>query len=120
MNLIVQKFGGTSVANAERVRHVAQIITDTYEKGNAVIAVVSAQGDTTDDLIEKAKDENVPAVLKMELSNADIANAVAEASGTEVRIFYSCHNLSAEDFEKGETYLTMMQKNADTLKEVLN
>ena len=45
-------------------------------------------------LIEKAKDENVPAVLKMELSNADIANAVAEASGTEVRIFYSCHNLS--------------------------
>ena len=71
-------------------------------------------------LIEKAKDENVPAVLKMELSNADIANAVAEASGTEVRIFYSCHNLSAEDFEKGETYLTMMQKNADTLKEVLN
>ena len=71
-------------------------------------------------LIEKAKDENVPAVLKMELSNADIANAVAEASGTEVRIFYSCQNLSAEDFEKGETYLTMMQKNADTLKEVLN
>ena len=69
-------------------------------------------------LIEKAKDENVPAVLKMELSNADIANAVAEASGTEVRIFYSCHNLSAEDFEKGETYLTMMQKNADTLKAV--
>ena len=56
----------------------------------------------------------------MELSNADIANAVAEASGTEVRIFYSCHNLSAEDFEKGETYLTMMQRNADTLKEVLN
>ena len=54
MNLIVQKFGGTSVANAERVRHVAQIITDTYEKGNAVIAVVSAQGDTTDDLIAKA------------------------------------------------------------------
>lgn len=71
-------------------------------------------------LIEKVKDEHVPAVLKMELSNDDIANAVAEASGTEVRIFYSCHNLSAEDFEKGETYLTMMQKNADTLKEVLN
>ncbi len=54
MNLIVQKFGGTSVANVERIRNVAQIITDTYEKGNAVIAVVSAQGDTTDDLIQKA------------------------------------------------------------------
>lgn len=71
-------------------------------------------------LIEKVKEENVPAVLKMELSNADIANAVAEASGTEVRVFYSCHNLSAEDFENGETYLSMMQKNAETLKEVWN
>lgn len=56
MNLIVQKFGGSSVANVERVRHVAQIIIDTYAKGNSVIAVVSAQGDTTDDLIAKAKE----------------------------------------------------------------
>ena len=56
MNLIVHKFGGSSVANVERVRHVAQIITDTYAKGNSVIAVVSAQGDTTDDLIAKAKE----------------------------------------------------------------
>ena len=56
MNLIVQKFGGSPVANVERVRHVAQIITDTYAKGNSVIAVVSAQGDTTDDLIAKAKE----------------------------------------------------------------
>lgn len=54
MSLIVQKFGGTSVANVERVRHVAQIITNTYDQGNSVIAVVSAQGDTTDELIAKA------------------------------------------------------------------
>ena len=40
MNLIVQKFGGSSVANVERVRHVAQIITDTYAKGNSVIALI--------------------------------------------------------------------------------
>lgn len=71
-------------------------------------------------LIDKVKEEKVPAVLKMELSNADIANAIAEATGTEVRVFYSCHNLSAEDFENGETYLSMMQKNVETLKEVLN
>ena len=71
-------------------------------------------------LIEKVKEEGVPAVLKMELSNDDIANAIAEATGTEVRVFYSCHNLSAEDFENGETYLTMMRKNVETLKEVLN
>ena len=56
MALIVQKFGGSSVANAERVMNVARIVTDTYKQGNDVIVVVSAQGDTTDDLIDKAKE----------------------------------------------------------------
>lgn len=58
MSLIVQKFGGTSVADAARLRNVAEIITDTYKEGNNVIAVVSAQGDTTDDLIAKAREIN--------------------------------------------------------------
>ncbi len=58
MSLIVQKFGGTSVADADRLRHVAKIITDTYAKGHRVVAVLSAQGDTTDELIEKAKEIN--------------------------------------------------------------
>lgn len=58
MGLIVQKFGGTSVANAERMQNVANIVTDTYQKGNDVIVVVSAQGDTTDALIEKAAQMN--------------------------------------------------------------
>ena len=58
MSLIVQKFGGSSVANAERVFNVANIITDTYDKVNDVIVVVSAQGDTTDDLIAKAAEIN--------------------------------------------------------------
>jgi aspartate kinase len=52
--LIVKKFGGTSVANAERIMHVAQTIIDSYKDGNDVVVVLSAQGDTTDDLIEKA------------------------------------------------------------------
>ncbi len=58
MALIVQKFGGTSVANAGCIRNVARIITDTYKKGNDVVVVLSAQGDTTDDLIEKAAELN--------------------------------------------------------------
>ena len=58
MSLIVQKFGGSSVANAERVFNVARIITDTYKQGNDVVVVVSAQGDTTDDLIDKANEIN--------------------------------------------------------------
>ena len=58
MSLIVQKFGGSSVANADRVMNVAKIVTDTYKAGNDVVVVVSAQGDTTDDLIEKANEIN--------------------------------------------------------------
>lgn len=58
MALIVQKFGGSSVANAERVMNVASIVTDTYRAGNDVVVVVSAQGDTTDDLLEKANEIN--------------------------------------------------------------
>lgn len=58
MALIVQKFGGTSVADCERLRRVADIVTGQYRKGNDVVVVVSAQGDTTDDLIEKANEIN--------------------------------------------------------------
>ena len=58
MSLIVQKFGGSSVKNAERIRHVAEIIERTYQAGNDVIVVLSAQGDTTDDLIERAQEIN--------------------------------------------------------------
>ena len=58
MSLIVQKFGGTSVANAERVMNVAKIVTDTFAKGNDVVVVVSAQGDFTDVLVEKQMEIN--------------------------------------------------------------
>ena len=51
MGLIVQKFGGSSVADADRIRNVARIITETYRRGHSVVAALSAQGDTTDVLI---------------------------------------------------------------------
>ncbi|MBP3435177.1 MAG: aspartate kinase [Clostridia bacterium] len=66
MMLIVQKFGGSSVADAERVMRVADIITRTYRQGNEVVVVVSAQGDTTDDLIAKANEIN-PKASKREM-----------------------------------------------------
>ena len=58
MGIIVQKFGGSSVANAEKIFNVAGRIQDAYDEGNSVVVVVSAQGDTTDDLIEKAAEIN--------------------------------------------------------------
>ena len=67
MALIVKKFGGSSVANAERVFNVANRIIEDYKKGNDVVVVVSAQGDTTDDLIEKAKEINPSGASKREI-----------------------------------------------------
>ncbi len=67
MALIVKKFGGSSVANAQRVFNVARIITEDYRAGNEVIVVVSAQGDTTDDLIEKAREINPDGPSKREM-----------------------------------------------------
>ena len=58
MALSVPKFGGSSVADAERLFNVADIVTKTYQQGNDVVVVLSAQGDTTDDLIEKAAEIN--------------------------------------------------------------
>ena len=54
MALIVQKFGGSSVADRDRVMNVARIVAKTHADGNDVVVVVSAQGDTTDELIAKA------------------------------------------------------------------
>lgn len=66
MGLIVQKFGGSSVADSDRIRNVARIITETYRRGHKVVVVLSAQGDTTDDLIAKAAEIN-PRASKREM-----------------------------------------------------
>ena len=79
MSLIVQKFGGSSVANAERIYNVADIITSTYKEGNDVVVVVSAQGDTTDDLIEKANEIN-PNASKREMDMLMTAGEQMSAS----------------------------------------
>lgn len=71
-------------------------------------------------LINKVQDENIKTVLKMELSNENIAKAIAEATNADVKEFYSCHNLTAEQFADGETYLSLVEKNVETLREVLN
>lgn len=64
--LIVKKFGGSSVANVERIRNVARRCIEDYRKGHEVLVVLSAMGDTTDELIAKAKAVN-PDASKREL-----------------------------------------------------
>jgi aspartate kinase len=56
MGVIVQKYGGTSMANTERVKNVARIAMETQSKGNDVVVVVSAPAGMTDNLIKMAKD----------------------------------------------------------------
>ena len=58
MSLIVQKFGGTSVANTELIMNAANIVTKAYSDGNDIVVIVSAQGDMTDQLIERSKKIN--------------------------------------------------------------
>ena len=64
--LIVQKYGGSSVANAERIFNVASRIAENYDKGHSMVVILSAQGDTTDELIEKAIEIN-PSASRREM-----------------------------------------------------
>lgn len=71
-------------------------------------------------LIDTVKAESIPVIFKMELSAGGVAETVAEATGATVATFYACHNLSKTDFENGETYLSLMGKNLEVLKEALH
>ena len=86
MALVVQKYGGSSVATAERIRRVAERIVETKKQGNDVVVVVSAMGDTTDDLLDLAQQVNpAPPAREMDMlltsgeriSNALVAMAIA-------------------------------------------
>lgn len=70
-------------------------------------------------LIDKIREEEIPVVFKIELSSDAMANAIAEDSGAKVLTFNTCHNVTSEEFEKGENYLTLMYKNANALKEAV-
>lgn len=66
--LIVKKFGGSSVANKERIFNVANRILEDYKEGHKVVVVLSAQGDTTDELLAKAKEINLtPSKREMDM-----------------------------------------------------
>jgi len=78
MAIIVQKYGGSSVADAGKIRNVARRIADSFDKGNKLVTVVSAMGDTTDDLVELAaqitKDPE-PREMDLLLSTGEIVSS---------------------------------------------
>lgn len=71
-------------------------------------------------LIDIVKKNEVPVVFKTELSNGNIAKTLSEATGAKVRTFYTCHNISKDDYENGTGYIDMMSSNAELLREALN
>ena len=70
-------------------------------------------------LIDKVESEGIPAVYTIELSSRKIAQAIADTTGARVLTFQSCQTVSRADFDGGETYLSLMHRNVDALKEGL-
>ncbi len=71
-------------------------------------------------LTDIVKKNNIPVILKIELSNSSVADTIASETATSVYTFYSCHNLSKEQFDNGESYISMMTENIKTLETALN
>lgn len=70
-------------------------------------------------LVNKVKEENIPVVLYIELSTGKTAKSIAEETGARAMQIQTLHNISKSDFENGETYVSLMEKNLDVLKKAL-
>lgn len=70
-------------------------------------------------LVDKVKSDNIPVVLKIELSSGKIAESIAKETNTKVLEFHSAHNISQSDFDSGVTYVDLMKRNIEVLKEAL-
>lgn len=79
-----------------------------------------ASSKTISYLVNKIKTEEIPVVLKIELTSDDIAQTIANETGAKVLVFSAAHNISAEDFEGGRTYADIMEANLAVLEEALN
>lgn len=71
-------------------------------------------------LIDYVKENNIPVVLHMELANTLLSNVVSDETGCKVLEFNSCHNISKREGLEGVTYVDLMKKNIDVIKEALN
>jgi len=90
MAIVVQKYGGSSVADADKIRNVARRVAASFKKGNKVVVVVSAMGDTTDDLIELAGKINPnpePREMDLLLSTGEIVSSTLLAMALHSRGF---------------------------------
>ncbi|MBE6753693.1 MAG: zinc ABC transporter substrate-binding protein [Ruminococcaceae bacterium] len=71
-------------------------------------------------LTDKVESENIPVVFYIEFSDGKVADTICQATGAKKLQLHSCHNLTKEEAESGETYLSLMERNAEYLREALN
>ncbi|MBQ7118363.1 MAG: zinc ABC transporter substrate-binding protein, partial [Clostridia bacterium] len=83
-------------------------------------AQVEANPATVTKLIKKVDLYNIPVVFKVDLGTGNIAESISQSTGAEVRTLYSCHTISSDDFERGESYISLMEKNLDNIAFALN
>ena len=79
-----------------------------------------ASASTVAFLTNKVKEDQIPVIFHIELSNNKIAESIAESTGAKMLQLNAVHNVTKEDFEKGETYLSLMEQNLKPLEEALN
>lgn len=92
---------------------------DYYSAFPGCSAQVEANPVTISKLNDMIKKDNIPYVFKVDLSNGKVADSISEATGADVGTLYSCHVVSMQDFENGETYLSLMTRNYEALKKAL-
>lgn len=78
-----------------------------------------ASASTVAFLIDKIKEKEIKVIFKIELSSDSMAKTIADDTGAKVAIFNTCHNVTSNQFKNGETYITLMQDNLESLKEAL-
>ena len=81
----------------------------------AMVAETEANPTTIGTLIDLAKRSGIRTVFKVDLSPGNVAETIAEGCGAGVQTLWSCHVIASEDFQNGETYLSLMRRNLDAL-----
>lgn len=118
------------VGNAKRKtvvfsgRFALKNFTDRY--GLTAVSALDACADNSEPsaaavakIVDTVKDENIPVIFYEELIEPKTAKIISSETGAKMLLFHSCHNLSKDDFNSGETYLNLMRKNVEKLREAL-
>ena len=129
LNKIDNKF--REIVNSSGKRHLLfadrfplRYFVDEYSLDyNAAFAGCSSETEPSADIIalltDKAINEHINVILKVELTSSKVADAIAETTGAKVMTFNTCHNVTKEQFDNGITYYSLMEENTKVLKEAL-